>query len=183
MKNRIREFREQRGMTQEQLGNLVGTSGQAINAIETEKFEPSMWLAYDISCVFACSIEAVFFLMSARESQGRKAAGGTAMAIRELRYDGNPILRKQCREVENIDGRIRQILDDMMDTLHHTENSAALTANQVGILKRLVVIVYLDHTLKLIDPQGSGMHRRIPELSEPFCKDYPSTACYHSGSQ
>lgn len=40
------------------------------------------------------------------------------MAIRELRYDGDPILRKQCREVENIDGRIRQILDDMMDTLH-----------------------------------------------------------------
>ncbi len=37
MKNRIREFREQRGMTQEQLGNLVGTSRQAINAIETEK--------------------------------------------------------------------------------------------------------------------------------------------------
>lgn len=78
------------------------------------------------------------------------------MAIRELRYDGDPILRKQCREVENIDGRIRQILNDMMDTLHHTENGAALAANQVGILKRLVVIDYLDHTLKLINPQIIG---------------------------
>ncbi|WP_302419842.1 peptide deformylase [Blautia marasmi] len=78
------------------------------------------------------------------------------MAIRELRYDGDPILRKQCREVENIDGRIRQILDDMMDTLHHTENGAALAANQVGILKRLVVIDYLDQTLKLINPQIIG---------------------------
>ena len=86
------------------------------------------------------------------------------MAIRELRYDGDPILRKQCREVENIDGRIRQILDDMMDTLHHTENGAALAANQVGILKRLVVIDYLDHTLKLINPQiigGSGVQECI----------------------
>ena len=49
MKNRIKELRERRGMTQEQLGEMVGTSRQAINAIETEKFEPSIWLAYDIS--------------------------------------------------------------------------------------------------------------------------------------
>ena len=41
MKNRIKELREQRGLTQEQLGELVGASRQAINAIETEKFEPS----------------------------------------------------------------------------------------------------------------------------------------------
>ena len=56
MKNRIRELREEKGMTQEQLGEMVGTSRQAINAIETEKFEPSIWLAYDISKVFGCPI-------------------------------------------------------------------------------------------------------------------------------
>ncbi|MDO4272878.1 MAG: helix-turn-helix transcriptional regulator [Eubacteriales bacterium] len=60
MKNRIRELREMKGITQEQLGELVGTSRQAINAIETEKFEPSIWLAYDISKIFGCSIEQVF---------------------------------------------------------------------------------------------------------------------------
>ncbi len=60
MKNRIRELRENKGLTQEQLGELVGTSRQAINAIETEKFEPSIWLAYDISKLFGCSIEEVF---------------------------------------------------------------------------------------------------------------------------
>ena len=60
MKNRIKELREQRGLTQEQLGELVGASRQAINAIETEKFEPSIWLAYDISKVFECAIEDVF---------------------------------------------------------------------------------------------------------------------------
>lgn len=70
MKNRIRELREERGMTQEQLGELVGTSRQAINAIETEKFEPSIWLAYDISKVFGCPIEEVFlFEESARKSR------------------------------------------------------------------------------------------------------------------
>ena len=60
MKNRIKELREERGLTQEQLGQMVGTSRQTINAIETEKFEPSIWLAYDISQVFNCSIEEVF---------------------------------------------------------------------------------------------------------------------------
>ena len=41
MKNRIKELREQKGLTQEQLGEMVGASRQAINAIETEKFEES----------------------------------------------------------------------------------------------------------------------------------------------
>jgi len=42
MKNRIKELRERKGLTQEQLGEVVGTSRQAIHAIETEKFEPSI---------------------------------------------------------------------------------------------------------------------------------------------
>lgn len=74
------------------------------------------------------------------------------MAIRQLRYDGDEILRKKCKEVNVVDDRVRSLLDDMMDTLHHTENGAALAANQVGILKRLVVIDYLDVCLKLVNP-------------------------------
>ena len=60
MKNKIRQLRETLGMTQEQLGEMVGTSRQAINAIETEKNEPSIWLAYDIAQVFNEPIEGVF---------------------------------------------------------------------------------------------------------------------------
>jgi putative transcriptional regulator len=52
------------------LGELVGVSRQAINSIETEKYEPSIWLAYDISRVFHCSIEEVFlFEQSERKSR------------------------------------------------------------------------------------------------------------------
>jgi putative transcriptional regulator len=76
MKNRIRELRELKGITQEQLGELVGTSRQAINAIETEKFEPSIWLAYDISKVFDCSIEEVFlFEQSPKKSRADRSRG------------------------------------------------------------------------------------------------------------
>ncbi len=76
MKNRIRELRELKGITQEQLGEMVGTSRQAINAIETEKFEPSIWLAYDISKVFNCSIEEVFlFEQSPKKSRAERSRG------------------------------------------------------------------------------------------------------------
>ena len=76
MKNRIKELRESMGITQEQLGKLIGVSRQAINAIETEKFEPSIWLAYDISKVFNCSIEDVFiFEESERKSRSQQSRG------------------------------------------------------------------------------------------------------------
>lgn len=68
MKNRIWQLRQRMGLTQEQLGDLVGATRQAIHAIETEKNEPSIWLAHDISRVFGCSIEEVFLF---EESQRR----------------------------------------------------------------------------------------------------------------
>ncbi|MBS6502600.1 MAG: helix-turn-helix transcriptional regulator [Clostridium sp.] len=76
MKNKLKQFRETLGLTQEQLGKLVGVSRQAINAIETEKFEPSIWLAYDISKVFRSNIEEVFlFEESERKSRSEQSRG------------------------------------------------------------------------------------------------------------
>jgi putative transcriptional regulator len=76
MKNKLKQFRESLGLTQEQLGELVGVSRQAINSIETEKFEPSIWLAYDICKVFHSSIEEVFlFEESERKSRAQQSRG------------------------------------------------------------------------------------------------------------
>lgn len=76
MKNKLKELRESLGLTQEQLGVLVGVSRQAINSIETEKFEPSIWLAYDISKVFNKSIEDIFlFEESERKSRAQQSRG------------------------------------------------------------------------------------------------------------
>lgn len=74
------------------------------------------------------------------------------MAVRQLRLYDDESLRKQCKEVKEVNDRIRELLDDMMDTLHSVENGAALAANQVGILKRLVVVDYGEHYLKLVNP-------------------------------
>lgn len=86
MKNRIRQLREQKGLTQEQLGNMVGVSRQAVNAIETEKFEPSIWLAYDISQIFNCTIEEVFLFdestkRSRAESSRREHNGSQTATV------------------------------------------------------------------------------------------------------
>ena len=57
LKNRVRQLREEQGLTQKQLGEKVNVSRQAINAVETGKFDPSLWLAYDIAQLFDRSIE------------------------------------------------------------------------------------------------------------------------------
>ena len=60
MKNRIRELRKVKQITQEDLSKQVGVSRQSIIAIESGKFNPSIELAYNISKVFNCTIEEVF---------------------------------------------------------------------------------------------------------------------------
>ncbi len=75
------------------------------------------------------------------------------MAVRKIRYDGDEVLTMRCKEVTIVDEHIRSILKDMMDTLHATPNGAALAANQVGILRRLVVIDFGDKYLKLVNPK------------------------------
>lgn len=60
LKNKVKELREQYGLTQAQLGEKVNVSRQAINAIETNKFDPSIWLAYDLAKFFNLSIEDIF---------------------------------------------------------------------------------------------------------------------------
>jgi len=60
MKNRVKEFREARNLTQKELGERVKVSRQAINAIETGKYDPSIWLAYHLAQYFGLAIEEVF---------------------------------------------------------------------------------------------------------------------------
>lgn len=60
MKNRVKEMRTALGLSQSELGARVNVSRQAINAIENNKFDPSIWLAYDLAKLFNCTIEELF---------------------------------------------------------------------------------------------------------------------------
>ena len=74
------------------------------------------------------------------------------MAIRQLRYEGDPILRKKSRIVEKIDDKIKILLDDMVDTMYK-EEGVGLAAPQVGILKQVIVIDVGDGPIKLVNPE------------------------------
>lgn len=60
IKNHIRALRNENGMTQEQLGEIIGVSRQSVIAIETMKYNPSLELAFKIAKAFHMQIEDVF---------------------------------------------------------------------------------------------------------------------------
>jgi putative transcriptional regulator len=60
MKNRLRVLRAERGWSQADLATRLGVSRQTVNAIETEKYDPSLPLAFKIARLFETKIEDVF---------------------------------------------------------------------------------------------------------------------------
>ena len=75
------------------------------------------------------------------------------MAIRNLRYEGDEILKKRAREIEVIDDKIKELAKDMMETMHKWDG-LGLAGPQVGVLKRIIVIdLYEEGTqFTLINP-------------------------------
>lgn len=61
MKNRVKELRKIKKMTQEELADVIGVSRQTINAIEKEKFDPSLPTAFKMAELFNLKIEDMFF--------------------------------------------------------------------------------------------------------------------------
>ena len=75
------------------------------------------------------------------------------MEIRKIRVMGDDVLTKKCREVKEMTPRIRELIDDMFETMY-SEYGVGLAAPQVGILKQIVVIdVDDDNPLVMINPR------------------------------
>lgn len=75
------------------------------------------------------------------------------MALRNIRFNGDEILRKKSKEVTKIDDKVRMLLDDMLDTMYEADG-VGLAAPQVGILRRIVVIDIDDgNVYKMINPK------------------------------
>jgi putative transcriptional regulator len=60
LKNRLKVLRAERDWSQAQLGDLLGVSRQAVNAIETGKYDPSLPLAFKLARLFETRIEEIF---------------------------------------------------------------------------------------------------------------------------
>ncbi len=73
------------------------------------------------------------------------------MAIRNIRTEGDEILRKKCKEVTGLTPKITTLIEDMVETMYDA-NGVGLAAPQVGILKRIVVIDAGEGLHVLINP-------------------------------
>ncbi|MBR6557610.1 MAG: peptide deformylase [Clostridia bacterium] len=79
------------------------------------------------------------------------------MAILNILKEGDPVLRKRSREVEEITPRIKTLIDDMVETLHRA-NGCGLAAPQVGILRRVVIVETEPGVIyKMINPEIIAM--------------------------
>ena len=75
------------------------------------------------------------------------------MAIRNIVKEGDPVLRKKCRPVDEITPRILVLLDDMLETMRAADG-VGLAAPQVGVLRRVVVIECDEgQVIELINPR------------------------------
>lgn len=74
------------------------------------------------------------------------------MAIRNVVKEGDDVLRKQARPVIEFNKRLHILLDDMAETMYAT-NGVGLAANQVGVLRRVVVIDVGEGLIELVNPE------------------------------
>ena len=74
------------------------------------------------------------------------------MALREIRIQGDPVLNKVCRPVEQLTPRLQELIDDMLDTMYDAQG-VGLAAPQVGVLRRIVVIDVGEGPIVMINPE------------------------------
>lgn len=92
------------------------------------------------------------------------------MAIRKIRVDDDPVLRKTSRKVEVFDDRLFQLLDDMKDTLDKAEG-IGLAAPQIGVLRRVVIIDLNGKFMELINPEIT--HAEGEQFEDEGCLSLP----------
>ena len=73
------------------------------------------------------------------------------MAIRNIRTDGDDILRKVCKPVKEMTPRLEELIKDMLETMY-SENGVGLAAVQVGVLRRIVTIDVGEGPIILVNP-------------------------------
>ncbi len=90
------------------------------------------------------------------------------MALRTIRVDQDPILRKKSREITRFDQRLKDLSADMLETMYDADG-IGLAAPQIGILKRLIVI-------DLYDDNGAGIYLN-PEITHAEGEQFEIEGC------
>lgn len=94
------------------------------------------------------------------------------MAIRNIRTDGDEVLRKVSKEVPEVNDKIRQLISDMIETMHDADG-VGLAAPQIGILKRIIVLDMYDDKgpFAIINPEM--VYQDGEQIEEEGCLSIP----------
>ena len=95
------------------------------------------------------------------------------MAIRTMRLEKDEILRKKSKEVEKIDEKIQTLIDDMIETMYKY-NGVGISAVQVGVLKRVVVIDIEDGEGARVFINPKITHTKGEHEVEEGCLSFPN---------
>jgi peptide deformylase len=90
---------------------------------------------------------------------------GEEMAILRIRKFPDPVLREKTQEVKKIDKNIKSLIKDMASTLYEAPG-VGLAANQVGVVKKVVVIDIGDGLKVFINPKIIWRSRKMVEDEE-----------------
>ena len=99
------------------------------------------------------------------------------MALRNLVIEGDPLLRKTSRPVDEITPRIIKLLDDMADTMYYGGRGIGIAAPQVGVLRRVFIVDVGDEhgLIEFINPEileASGS-----QTDNEGCLSVPGKTC------
>ena len=95
------------------------------------------------------------------------------MAIRNLRYGDDEILKKRAREIETIDEKIKELAQDMLDTMHKYDG-VGLAGPQVGILKRIIVIDLYEENTQYILINPVIKKAKGEQIVDEGCLSFPN---------
>lgn len=95
------------------------------------------------------------------------------MAIRSIREENDEILRKKSKEVEQIDEKIKELVDDMVETMHKYDG-LGLAAPQIGILKKIVVIDLYDGNGVIVLINPIIKKEKGTQIVEEGCLSFPN---------
>ena len=93
------------------------------------------------------------------------------MAERAIRFIGDPVLRKKCKAITQIDASTGKLLQDLQDTLYADHGRAGLAAPQIGVLKRAAVIDLGDGLIELINPEI--VEKKDSQIGHEACLSIP----------
>ncbi|MBW3659751.1 MAG: peptide deformylase, partial [Actinobacteria bacterium] len=94
------------------------------------------------------------------------------MATLEIRIFGDPVLRQRAAEVQDFDGRLAQLAEDMLETMRAAPG-VGLAANQVGVLKRLFTWEIEEDHGAVLNPTILDADDEQVDVDEEGCLSFP----------